>query len=97
MSWEERYGGIWISPEPGEVTVVERHLANRNLVAHIARRNDGLFRAAVLRPYPDPQWRLPFWGEVERAALVASIDEGERYLTTLLARLDAPDHPIDYD
>lgn len=87
MGWEERYGGVWTGVlMPGEQPVAETHLADRHLVTLIAQRPDGLYRAVVLGHHPDPQWRLPFWGEVIAPAIVGSIDDGEQYLAAALAR-----------
>ncbi|WP_423369398.1 hypothetical protein [Burkholderia sp. LMG 32019] len=87
MGWEEKYRGIWTGVlMPGEMPVAETHLVDRHLVTLIARRPDGLYRAVVLGHHHDPQWRLPFWGEVMATAIVASIDDGEQYLAAALAR-----------
>ncbi|MBN3793825.1 hypothetical protein [Burkholderia sp. Ac-20392] len=88
MGWEEKYGGIWAGVlMPGEMPVAETHLADRHLVALIARRPDGLYRAVVLGHRPDPQWRVPFWGEVTAPAMASSIDDAELYLVAALANL----------
>lgn len=88
MGWEEKYGGIWSGAlTPGEMPVVETHLADRHLVALIALRPDGFYRAVVLGHHHDPQWRLPFWGEVTAPAIVPSADDGEHDLAAALANL----------
>ncbi|MGS0896917.1 hypothetical protein ACVBGC_30945 [Burkholderia stagnalis] len=86
--WEEKYGGIWTGAlMPGEKPVAETHLADRRLVALIALRADGLYRAVVLGHHHDRQWRLPFWGEVTPPAIVSTIDDGARYLAAALNNL----------
>ncbi|WP_155634081.1 hypothetical protein [Burkholderia cepacia] len=87
MGRREKYGGIWTGvPMPGEKPVAETHLADRQLVTLIARRSDGLYRAVVFGHHHDPQWHLPFRGEIVAPALIGSIDDGEQYLAAALAR-----------
>jgi hypothetical protein len=91
MAWEEKYGGIWhLGLRDGECVLSERYLSERDLVTLVVRRADGNLSASVLSKSktPEIQWRLPWWGEADAPALVATLAGADEYFEAWLPRHD---------
>lgn len=42
--------------------------------------------ASVLKKQHDPQWRLPFWGSDERAAIMVTEEDAAEYFKATIGR-----------
>ena len=77
----EKHGGLWVDADPADF---EQFDEARQLLG-VVRESAGLFSAAIYEKRPDPQWRLPVWGELRPSSIFSSLDEAIAHLRSLLA------------
>ncbi|MBN3724434.1 hypothetical protein [Burkholderia sp. Ac-20379] len=86
--WVEKRGGLWINrAETCNELVVEEYDDENDAFLLIWRRaSDGLYTTEYLvkgKAHRDPQYVLPFWGNIARAGLFGSISDARAHASAI--------------
>lgn len=83
--WTERHGGIWLNrATTSDELLSERYDPEYDAFVLIWRRAlDGRFVAEYLvkgKAVSDPQWSLPFWGNIAGQGIFGTLEDAHRHL-----------------
>lgn len=86
--WTERHGGLWLNrAETKDQLVREHYDEEADAFTLIWRRaSDGYFQVEYLvkgKAQTDPQWSLPFWGNIAGQGIFGTRADAERHLKAI--------------
>jgi hypothetical protein len=86
--WTERHGGLWLNrATTADELVSEKYDSEHDAFILIWRRAyDGYFMAEYLvkgKANSDPQWSLPFWGNIAGQGIFGTLEDAQRHLRAI--------------
>jgi hypothetical protein len=86
--WAERNGGLWLNRAgTSDKLIAEQYHSEQDVYTLIWQRaSDGLFQAEYLvkgKAQTDPQWSLPFWGNIADQGIFGTIGDAQLHLQAI--------------